>query len=80
MSPVPESRITWYTGKRPLNEEQDEVSIKQINGFMSVLRINAAHIKRHKKSFTCRVQFGDGENQEKQANLKVLSEKRKYSR
>lgn len=76
MSYIPGADITWYKFSQPLNEAEDEVTIRKINDVTSVLRIDKAQIKKHKKSYTCRVEF-EGRSEDISLNLKVMAAKRK---
>ncbi|XP_045160054.2 uncharacterized protein LOC123525241 [Mercenaria mercenaria] len=73
----PEAEIFWYKGNRPVDEEADQVSIRRMTA-TSVLRINEAHIKKHKKTYSCHVKHGHGQSTvvTSDVTLKVLSRKR----
>jgi hypothetical protein len=78
MSSIPGVEFSWFKAGQVINEERDDVTIRQINEVMSVLRIEEANIKKHKNKFTCRVSL-DGSTTEKSVNLRVIPTRRKYS-
>lgn len=75
VSYIPGADISWYKSGRRLDEIEDEVTIRRINDVTSVLRIDAANIKKHKKTFSCRIEF-EGKQETISVNLKVMSSKR----
>ncbi|KAL4235947.1 hypothetical protein ACF0H5_004335 [Mactra antiquata] len=70
--------FTWYRSGKLVDEEEDEVMIKQIDDYKSVLKVDRADIRKHKKIFKCTFTGEDGTFAEASVSLKVLPSSRAH--
>lgn len=72
-----DGEFTWYRSGKLVDEEKDEVIIKLLDDNKSVLKIDRADIKKHKRGFTCSFSTDNGVVEEASMELKVLPISRK---